>query len=71
MIFMEIKFYSTHCPKCSVLEKKMKSKNISYEEINDVETMKAKGIESVPMLEIDDTLMNFAEAVRWVNMQEE
>lgn len=68
---MEIKFYSTHCPKCSVLEKKMKSKNISYEEINDVETMKAKGIESVPMLEIDDTLMNFAEAVRWVNMQEE
>lgn len=71
MVFMEIKFYSTHCPKCSVLEKKMKSKNISYEEINDVETMKAKGIESVPMLEIDDTLMNFAEAVRWVNMQEE
>lgn len=71
MVYMEIKFYSTHCPKCSVLEKKMKSKNISFEEINDVETMKAKGIESVPMLEINDTLMNFAEAVRWVNMQEE
>lgn len=71
MVCMEIKFYSTHCPKCSVLEKKMKSKNISFEEINDVETMKAKGIESVPMLEINDTLMNFAEAVRWVNMQEE
>ena len=33
---MKIILYSTHCPRCNVLEKKLKTKNISYEEINDL-----------------------------------
>ena len=33
---MNVILYSTHCPKCCVLEKKLKQKNISYDEVNDI-----------------------------------
>ena len=63
-------FYSTHCPKCSVLEKKLKQANIEYTEINDVRTMLAKGMTSAPNLEVDGKLMGFAESVEWIKSQE-
>ena len=37
---MSVVLFSTHCPRCNVLEKKLQQKNISYEEVNDVEIMK-------------------------------
>lgn len=64
---MEIIFYSTHCPKCKILETKMKNKNINYIEDNDVNSMLAKGIKSAPYLEIDGELYDFKKAVEWVN----
>ena len=64
---MEITLYSTHCPRCCVLEKKLQQKNISYEEVNDVEIMKEKGYLSVPVLEVDGTSMDFKEAFNYVN----
>lgn len=64
---MTITLYSTHCPKCNVLEKKLKQKNISYEEINDIEIMKEKGYLSVPVLEIDGVSMDFKTASDWIN----
>lgn len=64
---MVITLYSTHCPKCMVLEKKLQQKGISYEEINDVNVMTEKGYMSVPMLEVDGVSMDFNEAVKWIN----
>ena len=64
---MTITLYSTHCPKCMVLEKKLQQKGISYEEINDVNVMTEKGYMSVPMLEVDGVSMDFNEAVKWIN----
>lgn len=64
---MAITLYSTHCPKCMVLEKKLQQNNISYEEINDVNVMTEKGYMSVPMLEVDGVSMDFNEAVKWIN----
>lgn len=64
---MKITLYSTHCPKCNVLEKKLKIKNIEYEEINDIEIMKEKGYLTVPILEVDGTSMNYKEANDWIN----
>lgn len=63
---MSITLYSTHCPKCKVLEMKLKQKNINYEEINDVEVMKAKGFMSAPKLEVDGTIYEFKDAVDWI-----
>ena len=62
-----IKLYTTHCPKCAVLEKKLQQKNIAYETIDDREKMIQMGMRSAPMLEVDNKLMNFTEAVQYVN----
>lgn len=66
---MKIILFSTHCPKCNVLEKKLKQKNISYEEVNDIDIMKEKGYLTVPVLEVDDISMDFKTACDWVNSQ--
>ena len=62
-----ITLYSTGCPQCNVLEKKLDSAHIQYVVDEDVATMIAKGFQSAPMLEVDGEIMNFVEAVRWVN----
>lgn len=67
---MKVVLYSTHCPRCCVLEKKLKQKNISYEEVNDVEIMKEKGYLSVPVLEVNGESMDFKTANNWINAQE-
>lgn len=64
---MEIIFYSTKCPKCRVLEMKMKQKNISYVENNDVDLMLSKGIKSAPYLDIDGDLLDFNNAIEYIN----
>lgn len=67
---MKIVLFSTKCPKCNVLEKKLKQKNILYEEITDVKIMKEKGYLSVPILEVDGISMDFKAANGWINSQE-
>lgn len=62
-----INLYTTHCPKCVVLENKLKAKNIEYNEISDVSVIAEKGYMSVPMLEVDDKVMNFTDANTWIN----
>lgn len=64
---MGIVLYSTNCPKCNVLKAKLNSKNIPYVEITDVDTIRAKGIMSIPYLEVDNKLMDFTNAVAWIN----
>ena len=65
---MVVVLYRTHCPKCKVLEIKLKQKGIEYTEVDDVEFMKEKGFKSAPMLEIDgETLLTFGEAVKWIS----
>ena len=64
---MEVIFYSTHCPRCNVLETKLKQKNVEYVECNDVVEMEKKGISSVPCLSVNEEIMDFGAAVKWVN----
>lgn len=68
---MEVILFSTHCPKCMVLEKKLKQKNIVYEEVNDVEIMQEKGYITLPVLEVNGEVMDFKTASDWINRQEE
>lgn len=60
-------FYSTHCPKCMILELKLKQKSIEYKENNNVDEMLSKGITSAPCLEVDGELLDFGKAVKWIN----
>ena len=68
---MEVKLYTTHCPKCMVLESKLKNKNINYIEITDTNIIIEKGYMSVPVLEVDDKVMNFTDANTWINNYKE
>lgn len=64
---MNVVFYTIDCPKCRVLESKLKAKKVIFEECRDIEIMQEKGFENAPMLEVDGTAMGFGEAVKWIN----
>lgn len=61
--------YSTGCPKCEVLKKKLAEKGVQYTENNSVDEMLKLGIAAVPVLNVDNRLLDFKEAVDWVNKQ--
>ncbi|MEE0084338.1 MAG: hypothetical protein UE068_08960 [Paludibacteraceae bacterium] len=61
--------WSTHCPRCKVLELKLKQKNIDFEENNNVAEMTAKGFKEAPKLEVDGVVMDFKQAVDWIKEQ--
>ena len=65
-----IVLYSTGCPRCKVLEAKLKQKNVEYTEVSDIEEIEKKGISSVPCLGIDEEILDFGSAVKWVNALE-
>ena len=68
---MKVVMYTTHCPQCFVLAKKLDQKNISYTEIDDIDEMRKLGISAIPMLSVDDgDLMSFKDAVNWINSLE-
>ena len=60
-------FYTTHCPKCRILEQKLNAKNIEYSEFTDVDKMIEMGFSMMPMLEVDGVIMDFATANKWIN----
>lgn len=62
-------FYTTGCPKCGVLKKKLDAKGIKYEENNSVMEMLSLGITQVPVLKVEDKFLEFSEANNWINQQ--
>ena len=65
-----INFYSTHCPKCEVLKKKLDAAGLEYNLIDDKAEVIAKGREvkimSAPFLVVDDKAYNFSDAVNYI-----
>ena len=59
--------YTIGCPQCVILEKKLDAKKIKYDICENVGIMENKGIDSVPVLEIDDKLLSYADAIEYVN----
>ena len=75
----KIIFDTTNCPRCQVLKKKMDSLGIDYELNDDIEEMMLWGIQTVPMLRIEEelfdsssltTLLDFSQAVKWLKEYE-
>ena len=66
---MSVVLYSTNCPRCKVLEKKLDSIGIEYEIQTDEDVMIEKGFTSAPMLEVDGSIMDFGNAVKWAKEQ--
>jgi hypothetical protein len=67
VIELEIILYSTGCPKCQVLEKKLNENGISYQINTDVNVMLSKGMKNAPALEVDGVLMSYKDAIKFIN----
>lgn len=65
-----ITLYTTHCPKCNVLTKKLNEKHIEYNVCEDINIMQNKGFMEMPILEIDNNIFNFTQAIAWINKKE-
>lgn len=70
-----IKLYSTQCPKCRVITKKLEQKNIAFIEINckedtsSIEMLSAKGFKSMPVLQVGNEYFDFMKANKWIGEQ--
>ena len=68
---MDIVLYSTHCPKCSVLEKKLEQKGINFTLVDDnaevVKFAKEHKIMSAPILKVGNAVFTFTDANNWLN----
>ena len=66
----KLKLYSTDCPNCKILEKKLNMKNIKFELIKnfDVSYLTNKGFYTAPILELDNgECLDFIHANTYIN----
>ena len=65
-----ITLYSTNCPKCKVLEQKLKQKNIEYSTVTDMDEIVEYGrkhnLKSAPILEVDNEPYDFMQALEYI-----
>lgn len=66
----QIIFYTTHCPKCKVLKAKLDNLNIDYVTQDDINIMENIGMTTAPMLQIENNLLTFSQAIKWLKEYE-
>ncbi len=73
---MDIILYSTNCPKCNILEKKLDQKNLKYKKVTDfnIQSMIDRGFSTAPILYVvydnsktDGFYYDFKDAVNFIN----
>lgn len=70
MLEDRITLFTTDCPKCRILEKKLINAGIDFHINYDIQEVIDKGYMTAPILKIGDfAYYDFAEAVNWVNAQ--
>jgi predicted DCC family thiol-disulfide oxidoreductase YuxK len=62
--------FTTHCPKCNAIVKKLERAGIQYEVNEDIEEMRARGYTTAPMLDVDGTSYDFSQALKWLKEKE-
>lgn len=65
-----VTLYSTGCPRCDILKKKLDDKKIPFVLVTDKDVMLSMNLTQVPVLEVDGELMEYRDAVGWVNNYE-
>lgn len=64
---MKITVYTTNCPQCVMLEGMLKNKGLQYDTVLGAYKIIELGYQSAPLLQVDDIIMSYPDAVRWVN----
>ena len=62
----KIVMYSSGCPRCKTLKKKLDDAGVQYETFTDIQKMIDMGFTDVPVLEVDGQRMQFTDAIKWV-----
>lgn len=70
---MQVTLYSSPtCPKCKVVEAKFKKKNIEVIKEIDEDVIIAKGLKSIPWVQLQDgSMLDFKAANDWINNYQE
>ena len=61
--------YSNGCHKGKVLKNLLNMLKIKYTEITELEEIEEKRFIPMPILEVDDNIMNFSQALKWIKGQ--
>lgn len=64
---MSIILYTTDCPKCKILKQKLDEIGLSYDTNTNIKDMIDLGFTEAPMLNIDGEIMNFSNAMKYIN----
>lgn len=62
-----VTLYSIGCDNCNKLELELNRANIEYTVVDDIDKMRKMGFTRYPILEVDNTLMNFERAMDWID----
>ena len=64
---MEVTLYTLPtCGMCKLLKEQLNRKKIVFKEVQDLNILEKKKIIHVPTLEINGSLMNFKQALKWI-----
>ena len=63
---MKITLYSTGCPQCKVLKRKLDELKLTYDTVSDPQAIIDMGFQSAPVLEVDGQRYNFVQGLKWV-----
>ena len=65
---MEIILYSQEgCPQCRMVHMLLDKNNIKYQECQDINTMKEKGINHTPALDVDGKVLQGKDIFKYIN----
>lgn len=59
-----ITLYSTGCPKCNILERRLTNDNIEFEISDDIDKLIEMGFQNAPVLQINDQFIAFEDAMK-------
>lgn len=63
---MVVKLFSNGCPKCKILKSKLDEKGLQYETSDNIQEVINLGFRTVPLLVVDDSIMDFNKAITWI-----
>lgn len=66
-----ITLYSTGCPKCEVLKRRLTNDGIEFDISNDVDKLIEMGFMNAPILQIGDNYYEFSDAMKKLKAYEE
>ena len=61
-----ITLFSNNCPRCKILKQKLVDKGINFEISDDFDELIENGLQTAPVLKVDNKYYQFGEAVKLI-----